>query len=196
MKSRIKAALPALVFALVFVAAAPSVLAQRPRAVENDPAAATPTPTPAPAPATVKAKYEGGMIGYPKADGFISFDDVNRRLVFQDKNRREVFSLSYDAMLAAWPDTKSRTSTAGQVIARTAPYGLGLPALLFKDKSRYLVLRFSDPDVPTTDGMTSFKLESKEMLASVIHTLAQKAEMTQRGDAYIRAKTSATTAKP
>lgn len=193
MKSSITAALPALALALVFCAAAPPAAAQRPRA-SADPRPA-PTAAPAPAPSTVKAKYEGGMVGYRKADGFISFDDANRRLVFQGKDRREVFSLSYDSVLAAWPDTKSQTSTAGRVIAGTAPYGLGLPGLLFKSKSRYLVVRFGDPDV-NTEGVTSFKLQSKEMLASVVHTLAQKADLTQRGEAYIRPRNAQSKSRP
>jgi len=183
-----KAALMSLALAL---ALAPAALAQRPRSVAGPaaPSATAPNPAPAtaPAPSTVKAKYEGGMLGYRKADGFILFDDVNRRLVFQDKTRREVFSLGYDVMLALWPDTKSRTSTAGRVIAGVAPYGLGLPALLMKNKTRYLVVQYNDPDT-SAEGVTSFKLDSKELLQSVLHTLGQKAEMTARGDAYVRRK--------
>ncbi|HZI17507.1 MAG TPA: hypothetical protein VEY09_02840 [Pyrinomonadaceae bacterium] len=180
-----QAALLSLAIALTF---APAASAQRPRAVSSPPGASAPPQ--APAPQSAKAKYEGGMIGYRKAEGFVAFDDVNRRLVFQDKQRREVFPVGYDVMLAIWADTKSQTSTAGRVIAGTAPYGLGLPALLLRDKSRYLVIRYSDPDTGA-EGLTSFKLESKEMLQSFLHTLAQKAELTARGDAYIRRKTPA-----
>jgi hypothetical protein len=180
-----KAALAAFALALALV---PAATAQRPRAVSATSAPAVP----APAPQSVKAKYEGGMIGYRKSDGFIAFDDVNRRLVFQDKNRREVFPVSYDVMQAIWADTKSQTSTAGRVIASTAPYGLGLPALFVKNKTRYLVIRFSDPDT-ASEGTTSFKLDSKETLESFLHTLAQKAELTARGDAYIRRRDSTTT---
>lgn len=148
-------------------------------------------PAPAPAPATIKAKYEGGILGYRKQDGWLAFDDYNRRLVFKDKQQRELFSISYDTVLAAWPDTRSRTSTAGRVIAGTAPYGLGLPALLMRNKTRYLVLQFSDPDT-RAEGVTSFKVGTKELLNSVLHTLAGKAELTQRGDAYVRRKDAAT----
>jgi hypothetical protein len=179
-----KSSQAALLSLALTLALAPAAAAQRPRAVSTQPAASTPAPA-ATAPTTVRAKYEGGMLGYRKAEGFITFDDVNRRLVFQDKNRREVFPVGYDVMLALWADTKSQTSTASRVIAGTAPYGLGLPALLFKSKSRYLVIQYSDPDT-SAEGVTSFKLESKETLESFLHTLARKANMTSRGDAYVR----------
>lgn len=182
--------------ALALALTAQAAHAQRPP-VMNDPAQTPPAPaarqqTPsAPAPATVKVKYEGGVLGCRKQDGWLSFDDYNSRLVFKDKQQRELFSISYNTLLAAWPDTKSRTSTAGQVIAGTAPYGLGLPALLMRSKTRYLVLQYRDPDTDA-QGTTSFKIGSKELLNSVLQTLAGKAELTQRGDAYVRTKNAAT----
>jgi hypothetical protein len=183
MKSSIHTALsaPALALALLFTAG--TARAQRPRTVGDSAPAAS-------APAIVKVKYEGGMLGYPKADGFLALDEENRRLVFQDKTRREVFSLSFDAVLAAWPDTKSQTSTTGRVLAGTVPYGLGLPGLLMKSKTRYLVVQYSDPDT-NANGVTSFKFGGKELLASFLQTLAQKAELTQRGEAYVRRKDAA-----
>jgi hypothetical protein len=187
----------ALAFALIFAASAAQ--AQRPPDQQDPNArpAATQTnvPKPPPAPSIVKAKYEGGILGYRKQDGWLSFDDLNRRLVFLNKDRREQFSISFDAILAAWPDTKSQTSTAGQIISRTAPYGLGLPALLMRSKSRYLVLQYRDPDT-SAEGVTSFKIETREMVASVITTLAEKAQLVERGEAYVRrreANTNTTT---
>lgn len=142
--------------------------------------------TPPPAPATVKAKYEGGVVGYGKRDGTLTFDDVNNRLVFQDKKTgKEFLSMPYSVIVAAFADTQSRRPTAATVAASTVPYGLGLPALLFKKKSRYLTLNYRDPDTKA-EGITSFKLENKEILASVLYTLGQKAGLTQRGDAFIR----------
>jgi len=184
----------ALAFAFSFTAAAAH--AQRPPAASDptQPPAGRQTagPKPAPAPASVKAKYEGGFLGHRKQDGFLSFDDLNRRVVFKNKEQRELFSLSFDALLAAWPDTKSQTSTAGRVLAGTVPYGLGLPALLMKDKSRFLVLQYRDPDTGA-EGVTSFKIGTKEMVASVLTTLAEKAELTARGDAYVRRRDATTT---
>jgi hypothetical protein len=186
----------ALAAVMTFAAAAAPASAQRQKSVETQAPSAQPNaPKPPPAPASVKAKYEGGMVGYKKADGTLNFDDANSRLVFRDKQGHELFQLAYNSLLMAWPDTKSRTSTTGRVLASTVPYGLGLPGLLMRNKSRYMVLRYQDPDTGT-EGMTSFKISEKAMLASVLGTLADKAGLAQRGDAYVRRKDTPTTAGP
>ena len=149
------------------------------------------TPKPAPAPPTFKAKYDGGIVGYGKSDGTLNFDDGNRRLVFRDKTNREKFSMPYDVVMAAWADTKSRRSTAGGVIASTVPYGLGLPGLFLKSKTRYLVLQYREPD-PKAEGLAAFKLESKELLASVLYSFAEKAGLVQRGEAFVRRRDTPT----
>lgn len=179
--------------ALTLAALSGGARAQRARTV-SDPAAADTqasakvvVPKPAPAPAAVKAKYEGGLVGYRKSDGTLSFDDENRRLTFRDKKQKELFSVSYDVINAAWADTRSQTATAGSVIASTMPYGLGLPGLLIRNKYRYLKLQYKDPDT-NAEGITVFKLSSKELLASVLGTVADKAGLTQRGEAYVRRK--------
>ncbi|HKG12908.1 MAG TPA: hypothetical protein VKB12_06200 [Pyrinomonadaceae bacterium] len=183
--------------AVVTLAAAPaSTSAQRQKTVQAQAPSAQPNaPKPPPAPASVKAKYEGGMVGYRKAEGTLNFDDANNRLVFRDKQGREVFPLAYNSLVMAWPDTKSRASTPGRVLASTVPYGLGLPGLLMRNKSRYMILRYQDPDTGT-EGMTSFKINDKAMLASVLDTLADKAGLAPRGDAYVRRKDTPTTAGP
>lgn len=180
-----------LTLALVALSAlATSVPAQRTRTI-NDQSTATGTagvntPKPAPAPPTVKVKYEGGLLGYGKTDGTLSFDDPSRRLIFRDKKSgKEMFSVSYDVVFAAWADTQSRRSTAGSVLAGTVPYGLGLPGLLWKKTHRYLALQYRDPDT-NAEGIATFKLENKEILASVLYTFAEKAGLTQRGEAFIR----------
>src|SRR5215217_8788936 len=159
----------ALAAVVTFAAAAAPASAQRQKTVQSQPAAtAQPnTPKPPPAPASVKAKYEGGMVGYKKAEGTINFDDANNRLVFRDKQGREVFGLAYNSVTMAWPDTKSSTSTTGRVLASTVPYGLGLPGLLLKNKSRYMNVHYQDPDTGT-EGATSFKISDKALLASVL----------------------------
>src|SRR5438067_2379749 len=92
------------------LAAAPP--AQRPPAQTQPPARAqTNAPKPASAPPSVKAKYEGGVVGYRKSDGTINFDDTNSRLAFHDKQNKELFSIPYKAVVMAWPDTRSSTST-------------------------------------------------------------------------------------
>lgn len=184
----------ALAAVLTLAAAAASASAQRQQTVQTQTpsSAKANTPKPPPAPASVKAKYEGGMVGYKKADGTLHFDDANSRLVFRDKQGRELFPLAYNSLLMAWPDTKSQTSTTGRVVSMAAPYGLGLAGLLMKNKSRYMVLRFQDPDTGT-EGVTSFRLGDKAMLASVLDTLADKAGLTARGDGYVRRKDASTT---
>ena len=127
----------ALAAVVSLAAAAASTSAQRQKTVQTQAPAAQPnTPKPPPAPASVKAKYEGGMVGYRKTDGTLNFDDANSRLVFRDKQGRELFGIAYGSVTMAWPDTKSSTSTTGRVLASTVPYGLGLPGLLMKNKSR------------------------------------------------------------
>jgi len=60
-----------------------------------------------------------------------------------------------------------------------------LPAKFIKTKVRYLTLQYNDPD-SNVQGITSFKLENKVILASVLAALAHKANMTQRGDVYVK----------
>ena len=151
----------------------------------SDDAGRVVAPKPAPAPATVKAKYEGGIIGFGKADGTLSFDDMNKRLLFRDKTGRELFSVPYQVIMAAHLDTQARRPTAATVAAMSVPYGLGLPALFIKKKHRYLTLNYRDADT-NAEGIASFKMDNKELLASVLNTLAEKAGLTQRGEAYVR----------
>lgn len=180
---------PSLLSALLLMAlAAHSVSAQRGRPVsdpakagENTPAAAST----APAPQTVRAKYEGGVLGYnQKLKGTLSFDDPNRRLLFRDERQRELLFIPYDAVLAAFADTKSRRPTVTDAIGR---YGgiYGLPALLVKKKYRYLTLQYKDPDTQAA-GITSFKVDNAATLDSVVATVAAKSGLIKRGDAYLR----------
>lgn len=180
----------ALAAAFALSLAAPDAAAQRTATVaERQPSAASPgqsvnAPKPPPAPASVKAKYEGGVVGYGKAEGTLNFDDANRRLVFRDKKQgKEVFAVPYDIVTAAWTDTKSQRSTAGTVVSHI-PYG-GIPGMFMKSKTRYLVLQYRDPDTAAA-GVASFKFDTKELLASVLHTFGHKAGLTQRGDAFVR----------
>jgi hypothetical protein len=162
--------------------------AQRSRSVNDAADAKKPAPsattTNAPAPQNVKAKYEGGFFGANKKQtGTLTFDDESSRLVFRDKTQKEYISLPYKAIAAAYADTQSRRPTAATVIGSASLYTL--PALLFKKKYRYLTMQFNDPD-SQVQGVMSFKMDNKEMIASVLEALARKAELTPRGDAYVR----------
>lgn len=137
------------------------------------------------APISFTAKYEGGVFGFDdKQEGSLKFDDVNERLIFFGKDQKEKFSIPYKAMLIVSPQTRSVRSAAGTAISVIPLPGAGLAGLI-REKRRYLAVSYSDPDVAVR-GLANFKLQSKEMLESVIQTLGEKAKLVQRGDAYYR----------
>lgn len=175
-------------FALGLFACASSVSAQ-PRPVEKE---VKPTVKAAPAPASFEAKYEGGMYGFSeKQKGTLKFDDANERLVFYSaEGNKEKFSIPYAAMLVIFPQSKSVTSTAGNVVRYIPLPGSFLGGFL-KEKRRYLIVNYADPDVDVK-GLVNFKLENKELLDSVLQTLGEKAKLKQRGDAYYRPRETKT----
>ena len=157
--------------------------AQRPRTMDPDEQAKAPKA--APAPKTVKAKYEGGVFGYRNTmEGTLTFDDENKRLLFKDKKPPKEISIPYEAITSAFADTQKRRPAAASVVS-AVPVIFTMPARFIKTKVRYLTLQYSDPDSKVT-GITSFRLENKEVLASVLAALAEKAEMSQRGDLYVK----------
>lgn len=166
-----------------------AAFAQGPRAAAKDttPPAGITAPKPAPAPQTFKAKYEGGIFGYNKKEtGTLSFDDANNRLVFRNKEQKEVLSIPYSAVTGAYGDTKAGRPKAAQVVgALPLPYGANMLSWLARKKYRYLTLQFNDVDT-NARGLTSFKVETKDLLNSVLFTLAEKAELEARGDGFIR----------
>jgi hypothetical protein len=170
--------------ALLLGALVPTAYTQRPRALESEPAQKSST---APAPSTVKAKYEGGVFGYRKTmEGTLTLDDVNNRLLFKDKKSPKEIHIPYAAVTSAFADTQKRQPSAASVISKV-PVIFTMPAGFIKTKVRYLTLQYNDPDSQQA-GITSFKLENKDVLNSVLLSLAEKAGMTQRGDIYIKKK--------
>lgn len=167
--------------------------AQRPRSMDPQPAAQTPAPKPAPK--SVKAKYEGGVFGFRKTmEGTLTFDDQNNRLLFKDKKPPKEISIPYEAITSAFADTQKRQPSAATV-ASQVPLIYSLPARFIKTKVRYLTLQYSDPD-SNVSGITSFKLENKDLLESVLVTLAERSNMTLRGDVYVKKKPDATKTNP
>jgi len=141
-----------------------------------------------PAPSSFAAKYEGGMFGFEdKQEGTLKFDDANERFVFFGKDQKEKFSIPYEAMVLVYTGTKSVRSGAGTAVSVIPLPGAGL-AGLFREKRRYLVINFSDPNVEAR-GVANFKLENTQVREAVVHALGEKAKLTQRGDAYYRPKT-------
>ena len=184
---RRRASVPAIALVMMMIGAH-AVLAQRPRTMPQDTAtASTNMPAPPPAPQTVKAKYEGGVFGYnKKMDGTLSFDDANQRLVFHNDKQKEILFLPYNALTGAYADTHS-VRPAAATIAGHIPSIYALPANYIKTKVRYLTLQYDDPDSKVA-GVTSFRLENKDILDSVLYALANKSALSKRGDVYIRKK--------
>lgn len=172
-----------LLLLLVGMIAVPAT-AQRPRAV--DPGASKPVAAKvAPAPQTVKAKYEGGVFGYNNTmEGTLTFDDTNSRLLFKNKQQKEVLFIPYNAVTSAFADTQKRQPAAATV-ASHIPSIYALPAQFIKKKVRYLTLSFNDPHTRVS-GITSFRLENKEILASVLQNLAEQTGMVARGEVYYK----------
>ena len=164
------------------------ILAQRPRTTAQDATAdSSNMPAPAAAPPTVKAKYEGGVFGYNhKMDGTLNFEDTNERLVFKTEKQKELFPIPYKAITGAYGDTHAVRPKAAS-IGSVVPY-IGMPIGMIKTKVRYLTVQYSDPD-SNVSGVTSFRLENKDVLDSVLYSLAQKAGLTRRGEVFVRKKT-------
>ena len=143
-----------------------------------------PVAPPVNVPQSTKAKYEGGIFGYNKKQtGTLHFDDEGQRLIFRDKTQKEYISIPYKTIAAAYADTQSRRPTAASVLGSASIYTL--PALFIKKKYRYLSMQFNDPDTHVS-GFTSFKMDNKEVLANLLAAVAYKAELSPRGEAYVR----------
>ena len=174
---------------LTLFAGAAAISAQPRPADKNSPVKTAPTPVSAVrAPASFAAKYEGGMFGYNKKEECtFKFDDPNERVVFYGKDGKEKFAIPYASMLVVSAQSRSVRSGAGTAISVIPLPGAGLAGLI-REKRRYLAINFDDPDVDAK-GVVNFKVANKELLASVIQTLGEKAKLLQRGDAYVRPKT-------
>lgn len=167
--------------ALVVFALLISVAAQSPRAIDKTPT----TAKPAPAPQTVKAKYEGGVFGYnKKQDGTLNFDDLNSRLVFRDKQGKEVFFIPYSAINQEFADTVANRPKAATILG-SVPVPYINPIGFIKTKNPYVTIQFFDQD-SRVGGVTSFRVDSKEICASVVNTLAEKAGLVARGEIFMR----------
>src|SRR5712671_3957287 len=174
-------------FALLLIVAA-CAFAQRPRtATGQDAADNSPMATPPLAPASVKAKYEGGVFGYnKKMDGTVNFDDQSGRFVFRDGKGKEILFVPYKSISGAYGDTH-KVQPAAATVAGAVPSLYALPARFIKTKVRYLTIQYSDPD-SNVAGVTSFKLDNKDILDSVLFTLAGKAGLDRRGEVFVRKK--------
>ena len=141
-----------------------------------------------PAPDSFESKYKGGIIGFSKSiKGKLKFDDANLRLVFYNKQGKEQFAISYDSMLVVAPSTRKVQSGTGRTIGAIPFPGAGIGGRFIKKKKNYLVIQFRDPDIQI-QGTANFIVDTSELLTSVVHTLGSKAELSQRGDSFFRAR--------
>lgn len=165
---------------------APTKSAPPPATATAQPGGTTAQPAPPPAPANVKAKYEGGVFGYnKKQDGTLQFDEVNSRLVFRNKEGKEMLSFPYSSLQQVYPANKAVQPMAATVIGSLPlPYGANIPAWFVRKKVRYMTFQFSDTNI--RGGLTSFKISDKELLASMIAALCDKAQLTTQGDSCYR----------
>jgi hypothetical protein len=119
-------------------------------------------------------------------DGSLTFDDANQRLVFKNDKQKEILFIPYNALTGAYADTHS-VRPAAATVASNIPSIYALPAHFIKTKVRYLTLQYNDPDSKVM-GVTSFRLENKDILDSVLNTLAGKAGLNRRGDIFVKKK--------
>lgn len=169
---------------LFLVITALPAAAQRPRAADDDPNQKV-TPPP-PAPPTVKAKYEGGVFGYnKKKTGTLAIDTANSRLVFSDGKGKEMFHIPFGSITGAYGDSKYVRPAAATVISHVPIFRVGVPASYIKTKVRYLTIQYDDPDSKAA-GVTSFRLDNKDLIDSVLYTVATQAGLKKRGDIYVR----------
>ena len=176
-------------FIALFVCALALGVAAQPRPVDRE--SSTAAAKIKPAPASFRAKYEGGLFGFSNKEmGTLKFDDANERIVFYNMEQKELFGIPYGSLVVVSPQSKSVTSNTGHVV-RNLPLPGSILGGFIKEKRRYLILQFNDPDADMR-GVVNFKLDNKELLDSVIETLGLKAKLTQRGDAYYRPRVKTT----
>lgn len=144
----------------------------------------------APAPTSFETKYQGGVIGFTeKEHGVLKFDDINERLVFYNKEDKEQFSINYASMYVVYPSVNKVQSGTGRTIGSIPLPGAGIGGSFLKKKKNYLVIQFVDREVDV-QGAVSFLIDTNELLLSAVKTLGEKAELTRRGDSYIRSRKS------
>ena len=174
----------AALLAFLFAVNAQPAAAQRPRTADPDPNQAV-TPPP-PAPPTVRAKYEGGVFGFTKKKtGTLAIDSSNSRLVFKDGKGKEMFHIPYSSITGAYGDSHYKQPAAATVVSHVPFYGI--PASFIKTKVRYLTIQYDDPD-SIAAGVTSFRLDNKQLVDSVLYAVATQAGLKKRGDIYVRKK--------
>jgi len=167
--------------AVLSLAMVSPLLSQTPKAADT-----SSRPKPAPAPKSVKAKYEGGIFGYTKKqEGTLNFDDEANRLVFRDKTGKEVLFIPYTAITQEFADTQANRPKSASILGSVpVPYGIN-PIGLIKTKNQYVTIQFFD-EQGHVSGITSFRVDNKDICNSVVGTIADKAGLEPRGELFVR----------
>lgn len=174
-----------LIGTLVVLSLAPAAFSQVRPARTADPAK-TDQEVPAKLPEKIAVEYKGGIYGFSdKEKGFLTFDTINERVVFSDRNGKEQFSIPYEAIKVVYPSQKKVRSGTGRAIGALPLPGAAIGGMFMKKKKNYLVVQYEDPEVDVA-GTANFLVDTAEELTGAIHAIGQNAEMTQRGDSYIR----------
>ena len=136
-----------------------------------------------------EAKYQGGVFGFSeKQTGTLRIDQSNQRVVFFGKDQKEMFGIPFKSVLMVSPQKTVGTATTGRVVSMIPLPGAGLASLI-REKKRYLVLHFNDPDVDAK-GVVSFKIDDKGKLVTAIQAVGESAGLMRRGDTYYRPRDS------
>lgn len=156
------------------------------RPVERSEAPAAEDPVPENLPETIEVEYQGGMYGFSdKEKGIIKFDVINERLIFTDKEGKERFSIPYEAMKVVYPSQKKVRSGTGRAVGAIPLPGAAIGGLFMKKKKNYLIIQYEDPEVDV-EGAANFLVDTEELMRGAIHAIGQNAELTRRGDSYVR----------
>jgi hypothetical protein len=132
-----------------------------------------------------EVKYQGGAFGFnDKQEGTLRIDEPNQRIVFFGKDQKELFGIPFRSLTIVAPQKTVGTPTSGRVVSMIPLPGAGLASLV-REKKRYLVLYYNDPDVDA-NGVVSFKVENKAALEAAIQAVGESARLTKRGDTYYR----------
>ncbi|HUF03456.1 MAG TPA: hypothetical protein VMM38_04700 [Aridibacter sp.] len=170
---------------LVIACAAPAAYSQI-RPVERTEEAETETPVPENLPDTIETEYQGGIFGFSgKEKGILKFDLINERLLFADEAGKERFSIPFEAIKVVYPSQKKVRSGTGRAVGAVPLPGASIAGLFMKKKKNYLVIQYDDSEVDV-EGAANFLVDTSDILTGAIHAIGQNAEMTRRGDSYIR----------
>ena len=171
--------------ALIFTFSAPAAYAQI-RPVERSDAPQAEEPVPEKLPETVKVEYQGGIYGFSdKEKGMLKFDVVNERLIFTDEAGKERFSIPYEAMKVVYPSQQKVRSGTGRAVGAIPLPGASIAGLFMKKKKNYLIIQYEDLEVDV-EGAANFLVDTEDLMKGAIHAIGLNAEMTRRGDSYVR----------